>query len=229
MFEQLEHLIITNLQSIYDHIGWLGVTGLLVFENATGIIPSEIILGLAGWMLLAAHEAPLISIFTWGIVVAFASTAGASITYWASRLGGRPLVNHLLCWFRIESHQAEKVEAQFHKWGMGFVLFGRMIPGVRTLINIPAGLARLPFLRFLIYTFLGAYLWCTLLLGIGYFLGNEWWYISGYVQQAAPWLLGAGLLTWAGMVIWKRSARKMDKHAVTPAGEGEKPIGIINK
>ena len=85
MFEQLEHLIITNLQSLYDHLGWLGVTGLLVFENATGILPSEIILGFAGWMILAAHEAPLYSILVLGVPAAMGSTVGASITYWADQ------------------------------------------------------------------------------------------------------------------------------------------------
>jgi len=63
MIEQLEHFIVANLQSLYDAIGWLGVVGLLIFENATNITPSEIILGLAGWMLLANHEAPFASIF----------------------------------------------------------------------------------------------------------------------------------------------------------------------
>ena len=143
MFEQLEHLIITNLQSVYDHIGWLGVTGLLVFENATGIIPSEIILGLAGWMLLAAHEAPLYSIPIWSAVAALGSTVGASIAYWAASLGGRPIVDLMAKWFRIDQQHILQAEQKFHRWGPGIVFFGRMIPGVRTLINIPAGLARM--------------------------------------------------------------------------------------
>ena len=146
MLTQLENFIIGNLQSIYDRIGWLGVTGLLIFENATGFLPSEIILGLAGWMLLAAHEAPLLNIFTWSIVAALGSTVGASITYWAASIGGRPIVNLMAKWFRIDPHHIEASEEKFHKWGAGIVFFGRMIPGIRTLINIPAGLARMPYL-----------------------------------------------------------------------------------
>jgi len=208
MFEQLENFVITNLQNIYDQIGWLGVTGLLVFENATGIIPSEIILGLAGWMLLAAHETPFLSIFLGGAAAALGSSLGASVTYWAARIGGRPLVDRMLRWFRIDPTQAQRAEAHFDNWGMGFVLFGRMIPGVRTLINIPAGLARMSYIKFLTYTLIGSYIWCTLLIGIGYFMGHEWWQISIYVRQAAPWLLVIGVLGWTIVFAWKLSRKR---------------------
>lgn len=220
MFEQLENLIITNLQSIYDAIGWLGVYGLLVFENATGIIPSEIILGLAGWMLLAAHEAPYHSIFIWGAVAALGSTTGASIAYWAGCLGGRPIVDIMAKWFRIAPQHIVQAEQKFHRWGSGIVFFGRMIPGVRTLINIPAGLARMQFLKFLIYTLIGSYIWCTLMIGAGYFLGHEWWRISGLVKQAAPWLLGLGVLLWAGVFTYRKYMQRRESlAAVSVAGE----------
>lgn len=204
MFDQLELFIITNLQSIYDVIGWLGVGGLLVFENATGIIPSEIILGLAGWMLLSAHDVPWYSIFIWGAVAALGSTAGASITYWASALGGRPLVNIMAKWFRIDSKHILQAEQKFQQWGTSIVFFGRMIPGVRTLINIPAGLVRMKFLKFLTYTLIGTYIWCTFLLGAGYFFGHEWWRISVLVKGAAPWLIGISLLLWVGVLAYRK-------------------------
>jgi membrane protein DedA with SNARE-associated domain len=208
MFTIIEDFLINNLQSIYDTIGWLGVTGLLVFENATGITPSEIILGLAGWMLLAAHDAPFISVFLWGVVAAIGSAIGASITYWAARVGGRPLVDRMFRWFRIDLEKAQQAETQFQNWGMGFMLIGRMIPGVRTIINIPAGLARMPYIRFLVYTLIGSYIWCTLLIGIGYFLGYEWWLISDFVKQGAPWLFATGILVLIGAYVWKLSRKR---------------------
>lgn len=216
MLVQLENFIVTNLQSIYDSIGWLGVNGLLVFENATGIIPSEIILGLAGWMLLAAHEKPFHSIFIWGAVAALGSTIGASITYWAANLGGRPIVDIMAKWFRINSKHIVQAEQKFQRWGSGIIFFGRMIPGVRTLINIPAGLARMRFLKFLIYTLIGTYIWCTFLLGAGYFFGHEWWRISGLVKGAAPWLFGAGLLLWAGVFTYRKLGQRRKNIAALP-------------
>jgi len=112
------------------------VTGLLVFENATGIIPGEIILGLAGWMLLAAHEVPLYSILIWG-AVALGSAVGASIASSAASLGGRPIVDLMAKWFRIDQQHILHAEQKFHRRGSGIVFFGRMIPGVG--IHPPAG------------------------------------------------------------------------------------------
>ena len=219
MLGQLENYIVTNLQYIYDVMGWIGVNGLLIFENATGIIPSEIILGLAGWMLLAAHEAPFHNIFIWGAVAAIASTTGASITYWEAKLGGRPIVDVMAKWFRIDLQHVIQAEQKFQKWGSSIVLFGRMIPGVRTLINIPAGLARMPFLKFLGYTLVGTYIWCTFLLGAGYFFGHEWMQISDLIKGAAPLLLGAGLLLWISVLIYRKGKQRQKNADPIPISE----------
>jgi membrane protein DedA with SNARE-associated domain len=74
------------------------------------------------------------------------------------------------------------------------VLIGRIMPGIRTLISLPAGLARMPFLTFFVATFIGAYLWCTLLIGAGYFLGHEWALIGAYLKQFLPYLLVSSAL-----------------------------------
>lgn len=204
----LETQILSTLRSLYDSWGWFGVAALLIFESATGITPSEIILGLAGWMLISEHQLPVSMIFIGGLYAALGSTLGASITYWAARLGGRPLVDKLTRWVRIDPAHIARAENQFHRWGTGLVLVGRVMPGVRTLINIPAGLARMPFLTFFVATFVGAYIWCTLLIGAGYALGHEWTLISQYLKQFFPYLLAGGLTVIAAYVlITRRSFR----------------------
>ncbi len=194
MINELETIILSATQSIYDSWGWFGVAMLLVFENATGITPSEIILGLAGWMLIAEHQLPASMIFLGGLYSAIGSTVGASITYWVARLGGRPLVDKFARWVRIDPVKVDRAETLFHRWGAGLVLIGRVIPGIRTLISIPAGLARMPYLTFFSATFIGAYAWCTLLTGAGYVLGHEWALISTYVKKALPYLLAGGVV-----------------------------------
>lgn len=200
----LETQILSTLQTTYDSWGWFGVAALLIFENATGITPSEIILGLAGWMLIAEHQLPVSMIFLGGLYAAIGSTLGASITYWAARLGGRPLVDKFVRWVRMDPAHIARVENQFHRWGAGLVLVGRIMPGIRTLINIPAGLARMPFLTFFAATFIGAYIWCTLLIGAGYALGHEWTFISQYLKQYFPLLLAGGLAVIAIYVLLTR-------------------------
>jgi len=205
----LEAQILSMLQTVYDSWGWFGVTALLIFENATGITPSEIILGLAGWMLISEHQLPVSMIFIDGLYAAIGSTLGASIAYWAARLGGRPLVDKLIRWARINPVHIARAENQFHHWGTGLVMVGRVMPGIRTLINIPAGLARMPFLTFFVATFIGAYVWCTLLIGAGYTLGHEWTLISQYLKQYFPYLLAGGLAVIAAYVLLTRRLSRL--------------------
>jgi membrane protein DedA with SNARE-associated domain len=210
LITELETTILTAVQTLYDTWGWFGVAALLVFENATGITPSEIILGLAGWMLIEEHQLPPAMIFVGGFYSAIGSTLGSSLAYWAARLGGRPLVDKLAHWVRINPTHITRVENQFHRWGIGFVLVGRVIPGVRTLISIPAGLARMPFITFFVTTFFGAFIWCSLLIGAGYVLGHEWVLISAYLKQYLPHLLVVGMVALA-LYFW------FNRRSLTPA------------
>ena len=204
ILNNLESLILAAAQSLYDAWGWFGVAVLLVFENATGITPSEIILGLAGWLLISEHGLPPGMIFLGGFYAALGSTLGASIAYWAARLGGRPLVDKLAGWVRIQPAHITRSEQLFQRWGAGLVLIGRLMPGIRTVISLPAGLARMPFATFLIATFTGAYLWCSLLIGAGYVLGHEWALISAYLKQALPYILAIGAAALVLYFYWSR-------------------------
>ena len=197
----IEAYILDTAFSIYTAWGWFGVAVLITFENATGLTPSEIILGLAGWMLIAKPQSPPAIILLGGLYAAIGSVTGSSIMYWIARLGGRPVVDRLARWFRIDAAHIDQAEGQFQRWGMGLVLVGRVMPGIRTLINIPAGLARMPFLTFLIVSMVGSYIWCTLLIGAGYVLGSEWTLVSTYIKLSLPYILAAGFLT-LGIYFW---------------------------
>lgn len=117
MIAELETIILSAAQSIYDSWGWFGVVALLIFENATGITPSEMILGLAGWMLIAEHQLPPSMIWLGGLYAALGSVLGASFAYWIARLGGRPLVIRLARWVRIQPAHIELAEKYFHSGG----------------------------------------------------------------------------------------------------------------
>ena len=194
MLDTLEQTILSALQLIFDKFGWFGVFGLMIFENATGITPSEIILAFAGWMLIERHGISPTFIPLAGFYAGLGSAIGASITYWVARIGGRPMVNKFANLFRINLAYIEKIEDQCRKWGAGIVMVGRVIPGVRTLVSIPAGLVKIPFPKFFLATFIGAYFWCTLLIGAGYVLGYEWRLISEYAKTHLPVVLASGLL-----------------------------------
>lgn len=202
MLDTIEQTILSALQMIFDKFGWLGVFGLMIFENATGITPSEIVLAFAGWMLIERHGISPGFIPLGGLYAGLGSAIGASITYWIARKGGRPLVDKFAKFFHIDLKYIEKVEEQCNKWGVGIVLVGRVIPGIRTLVSIPAGLVRIPFAKFFLATFIGAYVWCTLLIGAGYMLGHEWMLISDYIKTHLPLILIGGALLIAAYLVY---------------------------
>ena len=206
LISQIETWILGALQTLFDSWGWLGVIAMMAFENFTGITPSEVILALAGWMLISEHQQPVSVIFLGGLYAALGSLLGASGAYWIARLGGRPLVDRMARVVRIQPAHIERAERQFHRWGAGLVLAGRVIPGIRTLVSIPAGLARMDFLIFLATTFVGAYIWCTLLIGAGYLLGHEWSMISSYIKQGFSFLVATGMLAMAIYLLLTRRA-----------------------
>ena len=202
MLDTFEQTILAALQAIFDQFGWLGVFGLMIFENATGITPSEIILAFAGWMLIESHGLPATFIPVAGLYAGLGSAIGASVTYWVARMGGRPLVDKFARMFRIDLAYIERIENQCQQWGAGIVLVGRVIPGVRTLVSIPAGLIQMPFPRFFLATFIGAYIWCTVLIGAGYLLGHEWRLISEYITTHLPLVLLSGFLLIAAYLVY---------------------------
>lgn len=202
MLDTLEQTILSTLQLIFDKFGWFGVFGLMVFENATGITPSEIILAFAGWMLIEQHDISPTYILLGGFYAGLGSAIGASITYWVARVGGRPLIDKFTDLFHIDTKYIEKIEDQCRKWGAGIVMVGRVIPGVRTLVSIPAGLVKIPFPKFFLATFIGSYVWCTILIGAGYVLGYEWRLISEYIKTHLPFIFVSGLLLVAAYLLY---------------------------
>ena len=204
MIDQIEQTILNLLQHLYDELGWLGVTIIMIIENSTGLAPSEVVLALAGWMLIDAHSLPFSTVFLGGLFAAFGSVIGASILYWAARLGGRPVVERMAKLFRIDLLHIQRVERLAEKHGTRFIFFGRLIPGIRMIVAVPAGLTRMPYFTFASATFLGAYLWCTVFISIGYFLGHEWHIISGIAKQVGPYAFGVALLFGVIFLLWQR-------------------------
>jgi membrane protein DedA with SNARE-associated domain len=193
----IETYILSAAHSLYNAWGWFGLTGLLPFGDGSGITPSEIILGLAGWMLISEQQLPSSMIFLGGLFATIGSVLGVSITYWVARLGGRPIVDKLARWMRMDFVHIHRAEKQFQRWCTDFVLVGRFIPGKRTLINTPAGLARMPYTTFFAVTFIGSYVWCILFISAANVLGNEWTLVSTYPKLSLHYLLISGCVALA--------------------------------
>lgn len=114
---------------------------------------------------------PVLFVLVMGLIIAVSSVASEIVTYWLARIGGRPLVERFSRWLRVDMRHFDRAEGMFARWGVGLVMFGRILPGVRTLVSVPAGMMRMNFGLFIGAAFGGAYLWNTLLVAVGYLLG----------------------------------------------------------
>ena len=155
--------------TIGDH-GVPAVFGLMVLESACIPVPSEVIMLFAGY---------LVSQDQLGLVVAIlAGTLGNVVGSWIAwgigYTGGRGFIDRWGRYVHVTPHRMAMADRWFDRHGNAVVFWSRMLPIVRTFISLPAGVARMPFMRFTIYTFLGALPWCTLLTLIGVKVGENW-------------------------------------------------------
>src|ERR1700759_2509320 len=142
--------------SVISSAGYVGIMLLMAIESACIPLPSEIIMPFSGYLVYTGRFS-LFWVATWG---AIGCNLGSVIAYWVGAAGGRPLVLRYGRWVLMSHHDLDRMTRFFEKYGTVTVLVGRLLPVVRTFIAFPAGVARMPQLRFHIYTFIGSWPWC---------------------------------------------------------------------
>jgi membrane protein DedA with SNARE-associated domain len=145
-------------------------------------------------------------------------TIGSVIGWWIGYYGGRPLIERHGRWLHLGPENVERAEKWFERWGDWAVFLGRMTPVVRSFVSIPAGVAKMPLLRFTVLTFLGSIPWCFGIAGAGYALGTryeEFHHNFRYADYTVAALLVAVAILW-----WVRRRRttKLARRASDPAG-----------
>ena len=170
----IETSVIEFIRSLFDATGWFGVVLAMTIESACIPLPSEITMPLAGWLLVAEHGLGWPGILLASFWGATGNLIGSIIAYWVGALGGRPLLERYGRYLLITRRDIDRSHEWFERWGQPTAFFSRLLPVVRTFISLPAGVARMPFGRFCAFTFAGSYLWCLLLVWLGYRLGPDW-------------------------------------------------------
>jgi membrane protein DedA with SNARE-associated domain len=169
---------ITNfVTSLYVHTGLIGILLAMAIESCCIPLPSEVVMPLAGIMLVTGKILGGIALLPGLVVVALAgsvgSVLGSIVAYGIGYAGGRPLMLKYGRYVLISQHDADKADAYFKKYGSATAFFSRLLPVVRTYISLPAGITRMPFVKFVVYTFLGSFPWCLLLAYIGTLIGGN--------------------------------------------------------
>jgi membrane protein DedA with SNARE-associated domain len=189
---------------ILRELGYVGLTLLLLAENLFPPIPSEAILPLAGYLVERGELS-----FGPAVVAATAgSVVGAVILYELARQGGRPFVLRFARFARIGEAELQRGEDWFAKRGIWVVLLGRFVPGVRSVVSLPAGLLRMNRVPFLLLTTLGSACWNALLIGAGYWLGSEWERVSDVIGPLSKPLLALAVVAAIGGVWWALRRRR---------------------
>jgi len=177
---------------------------LMAIESSFIPLPSELVIPFAAHYAVTKGHMSLA-----GVVIAGAigSWLGATIMYWASRLAGRPLIMAYGKYFWIPPAKVEQAERWSAKFG-GFGIFAsRFLPVVRHLIGIPAGIVRLNYLRYSIFTLIGSGLWCAVLAWLGVTAGRDEQLINGDFGHLALWVGGVVLVL--GAIYWAFVHRHM--------------------
>ncbi|HMG85651.1 MAG TPA: DedA family protein [Terracidiphilus sp.] len=170
MTERILPFLIHFVTQVIGSLGYAGIAALMGIESACVPLPSEIIMPFAGYLVYTGR----FSLFWAATAGAIGCNLGSVIAYWVGAAGGRPLVMRYGRWVLMSHHDLDRMTHFFEKYGTITVLVGRLLPVVRTFIAFPAGVARMPQLRFHVYTFIGSWPWCFGLAYVGMKLGEKW-------------------------------------------------------
>src|SRR6476660_5770497 len=178
MIEKIIAAVAGFIIAVISKTGYLGVVLRMTIESACIPLPSEIIMPFAGYLVYTGQPDPLTSIpfslFWVATAGAIGCNVGSVIAYEIGCYGGRPLVERYGSHIFLGRHELEMAERFFTRFGGAAVFIGRLLPVIRTFIALPAGIARMPRLRFHIYTFAGSWPWCYGLAWVGMKLGEQW-------------------------------------------------------
>jgi membrane protein DedA with SNARE-associated domain len=201
---------------LLENHGLLIVFLTMIAESACIPIPSEIVVPYGGFLAAQGHT------HLWMVIVVatLANLVGSSIAYAVGRYGGRALFVRYGRYVLVSPHHLDQADRWFEKRGQVTVFFTRMMPGVRTFISLPAGIAKMPFVKFLFYSLIGSAIWNTGLAYLGWAagraVGEDAW--AGLQDQFSRYneifyvvlaVVVVGLISW-GVLHWQRRKNRRD-------------------
>jgi membrane protein DedA with SNARE-associated domain len=200
---EIIHSLLVTLVTTIKAWGYPGIVLLMAMESSIIPVPSELVMPPAGYLAFQGKMSMTVAI----LCGTFGSLIGAYANYFVSHYLGRPLILKYGKYVLIPPEKFERVEQFFLKHGEISTFIGRLLPVVRHLISIPAGLSGMNHLKFSAYTLAGAGIWCTILAWIGYAIGENQDLIMQYSHKALAWVLLFSVILIAGY-IWLHRRRQ---------------------
>jgi membrane protein DedA with SNARE-associated domain len=215
--------ILDSIANLIYEFGYLGIFIAALVETLFPIIPSELIFPLAGYVA-QSQNLGIISAIMFGLIGSIGSTVGALIIYTAAWKVGRKVLLKIGRYFLINEKKLEKSEVWFKNHGKLAVFLGRLAPGVRELISIPAGLSRMNIIEFTFFTFIGSFVWSLSLTLVGYYLGEAW---NKFSKESSPiFNILAVIIVFilSGIIVYRYFRKRKNK-----AGKIGDPTGYSTK
>ena len=194
------HALVTTIVSIVNGMGYGGIVAAMFLESSFFPFPSELVLPPAGY-LASQGKMELWIVVLLGTV---GSVLGALFNYWISLRLGRPLILRFGKYVGLTARAYDRAEDAFRRHGEISTFVGRLIPGLRQYISLPAGLARMPIARFVLFTGLGAGIWASILALVGYIIGNNQETIGHSLHRITIYTAVGIVLLVIGYVLWYR-------------------------
>ena len=219
MLAFIDQIVIPFLDTLYGAVGYVGVMLAMAIESAMVPLPSELVLPYAGFLVSDPSKLEPLTHGPWNfwivvILATLGNTLGSIVGYYIGAWGGRPFLEKYGKYLLIRPHELELADKFFQKYGPATAFFSRLMPIVRTFISFPAGVARMPLGKFIVYSTLGALPWSILLVWAGEQLGANWVDIRHALQPydlaIAVLVVALGLLfIWwrLGMPGWRRGPK----------------------
>ena len=186
--------------------GYFGVFILMTLESMIAPVPSEVVMPFAGYLALQGK------FNFWLLLLAssIGSIFGSILSYYIGFYGGRTIILKYGRYFLLEEEHLEWTEKWFRKQGDKTIFISRFVPVVRHLISIPAGIANMSKRKFLVYTFIGASIWNSILLYAGYKLGSHWDVIHKFSKELDI-IFVIGVAVFLAYFVWKHHKKKNEK------------------
>jgi membrane protein DedA with SNARE-associated domain len=194
MTERILAALFLLIKSVIAVTGYGGIALLMAIESACIPLPSELIMPFAGYLVFEGT----LNLYWAATAGAIGCNLGSLVAYEIGCYGGRPLVEKYGRWILMGRRELDWADRFFARWGYLAVFIARLLPVVRTFIALPAGVARMPRLRFHLYTFLGSWPWCFALAWLGLKLGENWRVLGKYFHRFDA-VIGAAL---AAAILW---------------------------
>jgi len=200
--------IFVSIAEYLSQFGYLGIFIGMTLESACIPIPSEIILPLGGYLVYKGIG----NIFSMSLVATLGGYAGSVIAYLIGYYGGRPFILKYGKYFFISKHDFERAEKFFQKRGEITIFLSRLLPVIRTFISLPAGIARMNFVKFSVYTILGSFPWSLVFVYLGKKFGDNWKTIEEHLKGLDYFILAVLVIAILSYVVIKltRSKKKVD-------------------